>query len=67
MSKTTYSINVAYRGGHDFVLNLDTNAKGDGVSVMTAKAVARALVREFGDDYEVSLTATKTTVEATQC
>ena len=64
MDKTTYEINVAYKGLHDFTVTVGKNGPYN-PSVMTAKAVLRALREGLlsDEDYDVSMQEVKHTTK----
>lgn len=55
MQSTTYEINVAYKGLHDFTITLDRNGPDD-VNSQTAHFTLRTMQKALGDDYELRLT-----------
>lgn len=57
MAETTYEINVAFEGKHDFTVTVDRNGP-DNTTIHHARFVKFALEKALVGDYQVSMTRT---------
>jgi ribosomal protein S5 len=64
MTRTTYEINVAYKGQHDFTVVVDRNGP-HGTNIGNARFVKRAIkdALQYAEEYEVSMTEVHTAIE----
>lgn len=66
MPITHYFINVAFKGQHDFTVEVSQRAGGD-TNIGTALFVKRSLQKSLGPGYTVDLTCIETTTTRTSC